>query len=676
MAKGLKTKLNDDPLAALLTSAGIAQSSDAIRALVKGVAAAPPGIAPDAWLSLLPAPPTHGLCETLLACAAEARAVFAAEKAAPAGPERLDALRAELARTTLDGFLIPRADEHQGEYVPRGSARLAWLTGFTGSAGFAIVLANEAAIFVDGRYTLQLREQLATDRFTPLHVTEHPPHAWLRDALKPGMRIGFDPWLLTPSGLKPFARACEEAKAELVACETNPIDRIWQDRPPPPISAVRSHDLRFAGEPSEEKRQQIAAGLKGADAVFLSEPATIAWLLNVRGGDLSHTPLPLSFALLYEDASLDWFIDPRKLTEDLRAHLGPSVRVKGRPDLAGTLAGLGEQKRTVLIDPGNVPAFVATELTAKGAKVRQGADPCALPKACKNATELRGARAAHLRDGAALVRFLALLGEKGPRGDLTEMSAADALEDFRRECEHFRGLSFPTISGAGDHGAIVHYRASSETNRRIAPDMLYLVDSGAQYLDGTTDVTRTVAIGCPTAEQRDRFTRVLKGHIVLAQARFPEGTTGSQLDILARGALWQAGLDYDHGTGHGVGSYLGVHEGPQRISKRPDPTALRAGMILSDEPGYYKTGAYGIRIESLVVVMKVAEAVTGERPVLGFEVLTLAPIDRALIDASLLNAEESAWLDGYHHRVCEELGPLLEADVRDWLKAACAPLKA
>ncbi len=383
---------------------------------------------------------------------------------------------------------------------------------------------------------------------------------------------------------------------------------------------------------------------------------------------MSHTPLALSFALLYDDATVDWFIDPRKLTEDLRAHLGPNVRAKTRSELTATLAELGKQKRTVLLDPGTVPSAVDMELRKQGATVKEGADPCALPKACKNAAELRGARTAHLRDGAALVRFLALLDAKGPSGDLTEMSAAAALEDFRRACEHFQSLSFPTISGVGDHGAIVHYKASPKTDRKIAPDTLYLVDSGAQYLDGTTDVTRTGAIGDPSAEQRDRFTRVLKGHIALAQARFPEGTTGSQLDTLARAALWQAGLDYDHVTGHGVGSYLSVHEGPQRISKHPNPIQLQPGMILSDEPGYYEAGAYGIRIESLVVVKEMAELV------LGFEVLTLAPIDRALIDAPLLNADETGWLDAYHARVFEELKPLLDAATQAWLKAACAPL--
>ncbi|MCE2509946.1 MAG: aminopeptidase P family protein [Alphaproteobacteria bacterium] len=669
MAKGLQTREAADPLARLLDEAGMAAAPDEIHALVRGVAAAPPGIEPEAWLGLLPSPPAPALKETLLALEAEARVAFAAERHAAATPERLAALRAELASLRLDGFLVPRADEHQGEYVPRAANRLAWLTGFTGSAGLAIVLKEKAAIFVDGRYTLQVREQVATDRFTPLHLTEDPPHAWLKAALKPGARIGFDPWLFTPSGLKPFARACKEAGAALVPGAANPVDRVWQDRPPSPISPVRVHDLCFAGEAGEAKRKRIAAALDDADAVFLSQPDSIAWLLNVRGGDLSHTPLPLSFALLYADASLDWFIDPRKVNAETKAHLGPGVRVRERTALLETLGGLGGRQRTVLLDPATTPVAVDAALRERGAVIRNGMDPCALPKACKNETELAGMRAAHRRDGAALTRFLALLDREGPKGGLTEISAADALEGFRRENEHFRGLSFPTISGAGAHGAIVHYRVTPETDARIAPDLLYLVDSGAQYLDGTTDVTRTVAIGAPTAEQRDRFTRVLKGHIALARARFPEGTAGSQLDALARAALWEGGLDYDHGTGHGVGSYLGVHEGPQRISKRADSVALRPGMILSDEPGYYETDAYGIRIESLVVVRREKSP-----PVLGFEVLTLAPIDRALIEKNLLDEEETAWLDAYHRRVFEALSPLLDASTKAWLQSVTAPL--
>ncbi|PCJ60186.1 MAG: X-Pro aminopeptidase [Rhodospirillaceae bacterium] len=663
-----------DPLTPLLEKAGLRASTAEIRDLVAGVAAAPRGIDATAWLALLPSPPPPDLRAALLSMETETRTSFAREESTPVTSGRLDALRAELARQKLDGFLVPMEDEYQGETIPRAAARLPWLTGFTGSAGFAVVLPAKAAIFVDGRYTLQVREQVDPDCFTPLHLIENPPGKWLQAALEPGMKIGFDPWLLTASGLKPFSKACAVAKATLVACEENPVDCIWADRPPPPLSPVRAHDLRFSGRESTAKRVEIAASLGDADAAFLSQPATIAWLLNVRGGDVAHTPLPLSFAILYRDGSLDWFLDRRKLSSNLRAHLGPDVCVKPRRDLADVLAKLGREKRTILCHPRSTPVWVDARLRQAGASVREGLDPCALGKACKNAVELEGARAAHIRDGVAMVRFLSFLAEEGPKGRLTEISAADALEEFRRHGEYFQDLSFPTISGGGDHGAIVHYQVSPETDRNLAPGMLYLVDSGAQYLDGTTDVTRTLAIGIPNDEQRDRFTRVLKGHIALAQARFPEGTTGSQLDALARGPLWQIGLDYDHGTGHGVGSYLGVHEGPQGISKRPNAVGLRPGMILSNEPGYYKAGAYGIRIENLLVVVVAGVGLAGDGTALEFETLTLAPMDRSLIDAALLNPAETAWLDAYHARVFKTLSPLLGTSERDWLKAATQPI--
>lgn len=664
------SKASSDALTPMLDAAGIPASATAIRDLVAGVAAAPIGVVADGWLALLPGTPTPQLRAALISLEARMRTDFEVEEAAPATPGRLAALRAELARRQLDGFLVPMGDEHQGEYVPRSAARLAWLTGFTGSAGFAIVLPEKAAIFVDGRYTLQVREQVAQDHFTPLHVTQDPPDQWLGGAIAAGMKIGYDPWLHTPTGLKVFSKACAAAQACLVPCAENPIDAIWAGKPPPPISPVLAHAPCFAGKESTKKRDEIANGLGSADAAFLSQPDSIAWLLNVRGGDLAYTPLALSFAILYRDGRLDWFVDPRKLGSGLQTHLGGHVHVQPRACLAETLGRLGKEGREVFCDS-HTPIWVEDHLRQAGATLRRGMDPCALAKACKNPAELDGTRGAHIRDGAALVRFLAFLAQEGPKGSLTEISAADALENFRKGNDHFRGLSFPTISGAGDHGAIVHYRATPKSDRRLTPGMLYLVDSGAQYLDGTTDVTRTLAIGSPNDEQRDRFTRVLKGHIALAMARFPEGTTGSQLDVLARTALWQVGLDYDHGTGHGVGSYLGVHEGPQGISKRPSTIALRPGMVLSDEPGYYKAGAYGIRIENLVVV-----TADGPDGVLGFETLTLAPMDRSLIEVSLLNAEETAWLDAYHRRVLGTLAPLLDGPTQGWLAAATEPIGA
>jgi Xaa-Pro aminopeptidase len=590
--------------------------------------------------------------------------------------EKVERLRAELRKEGLSGFLVPRADEHQGEYVPPCAQRLAWLTGFTGSAGLAIVLAEAAAIFVDGRYTLQVRDQTPDDVFEPHHVTESPPAEWLRLRLRQGDRLGYDPWLHTIESVERLEAACAKAEATLVPVRPNLVDRLWTDRPPPPRGPIVPHDLKHAGRPSPDKRREIAETLArdAVDAAVLTAPDSIAWLLNVRGADVEHTPVPLAFAVLHRDATVDLFVDPAKLTPGLPEHLGEGVRVCPPDGLGPTLDRLGEARRAVQADPGGVAAWVFQRLQAAGARVTRAPDPCLLPKACKNDVELAGARSAHEKDGVALCRFLAWLAREAPTGRLSEISAAERLDALRAEEPLFRDVSFPTISGAGPNGAIVHYRATPRTDRRIEPGMLYLVDSGAQYLDGTTDVTRTVAIGPPTAEQRDRFTRVLKGHIALATAHFPKGTTGSQLDALARLALWEAGLDYDHGTGHGVGSYLSVHEGPQRISKVGSAVALRPGMILSNEPGYYKTGEYGIRIESLVVVVPVTAPPGAEVALHGLETLTLAPIDRTLVEPSLLTATEVAWLDAYHARVWKVIGPKVDRGTAAWLATATRPL--
>lgn len=587
--------------------------------------------------------------------------------------DRLARLRAELARRGIAGFLVPRTDEYQGEYVPASAQRLAWLTGFTGSAGLAIVLPVVAAIFVDGRYTLQAQAEVDGALFQRRHLTEDPPAAWIAAALKTDEILGYDPRLHTIGEVERYRVAAESAGGRLVALEGNAVDAVWSDRPPPPLAPVVSHELRFAGESSTAKRAKIAAALadKKIDAVVLTAPDSIAWLLNIRGGDVPHTPLPLSFAVLQRDASVDLFIDARKLTPGLAAHLGPEVRIAAPDSFGAFLEQLAAAGKHIQADPANATAWVFDRI---GDAVLRAPDPCLLPKACKNAVELQGAREAHRRDGAALTRFLAWLARHAASGDLREIAVSDRLEAFRREGNLFRDLSFPTISGAGANGAIVHYRASPATELALAQGSLYLVDSGAQYLDGTTDVTRTIAIGAATPEMKDRFTRVLKGHIALAICRFPKGTTGSQLDALARGALWQVGLDYDHGTGHGVGSYLGVHEGPQRISKLPNNQALLPGMIVSNEPGYYKTGAYGIRIENLVVVTKLDGLGEGGREIYGFETLTLAPIDRAAIDPALLEPHEIAWLDSYHARVRSELLPLVDSDTAAWLVAATRPL--
>ena len=584
--------------------------------------------------------------------------------------ERLAALRAELARRGVAGFIVPRADEHQGEYVPAQAQRLAWLTGFTGSAGLALVLPEAAAIFVDGRYTLQAAAQVDEALYQHRHISEQPATEWIAVNLAPGQVLGYDAWLHTLPELDRYRAAAERAGGRLEPLDGNPLDAVWADRPGPPLATAEKHDLAFAGESAEAKRGRIAESLAGAgvEAAVLTAPDSIAWLLNIRGGDVEHTPLPLSFAIVRQDKSVELFIEPRKLAPGLAAHLGNAVSVAS-PDQFGPALGRLAGKR-VLIDPSSAASWVFDRLAAAKAEVQRGADPCLLPKACKNAVEIEGTRRAHRRDGIALARFFAWLSRQNGIG---ELAASDRLEAFRREGEHFRDLSFPTISGAGPNGAIVHYRATPASERRLEPGSLYLVDSGAQYLDGTTDVTRTVAIGTPAPEMRDRFTRVLKGHIALARCRFPKGTTGSQLDALARYALWQAGLDFDHGTGHGVGSYLGVHEGPQRISKIANAQPLLPGMIVSDEPGYYRTGAYGIRIENLVLVQPV-EIAGAEREMLGFETLTLAPIDRALIDPALLTEEERGWIDRYHDRVRSALAPHLDGDTARWLAAATAPI--
>jgi len=666
----------DAALTQMLRAAGSPYDAAGVRALLAGVLAAPPGLDPGLWLELVAPQVPPALAAQLAALRAEmaeARPVSAKLTLS----ERVAALRAELARRGVQGFLVPRADEHQGEYVPARASRLAWLTGFTGSAGLAIVLPNAAAIFVDGRYTLQAEAQVDGRIFERRHLVEPPPADWIAVALKSGECLAYDPWLHTVGEIERFRAAAERAGGRLEALSDNPVDAIWTDQPPQPLAPVLPHEVRYAGESAEAKRNTLGAALlrDRVDAAVLTAPDSIAWLLNIRGGDVPHTPLPLSFALLKSDGAVDLFIDRRKLTPAALRHLGNGVALLDPDQLGATLDRLGQEKRRLLADPASAASWIFERLQAAGAEVRRGSDPCQLPKACKNAIELDGTRNAHRRDGVALARFLAWLAREAPKGELREIAAANRLEALRREGQHFRDLSFDTISGAGSNGAIVHYHATAETEKRLEPGTLYLVDSGAQYLDGTTDVTRTVAIGAPNGEMRDRFTRVLKGHIALATCRFPKGTTGSQLDALARHSLWQAGLDFDHGTGHGVGSYLAVHEGPQRISKAANSQPLLPGMIVSDEPGYYKTGGYGIRIENLVVVTPMSRP-DDERELLGFETLTLAPIDRNLVDLNLMTTEERQWLDAYHARVCSEIGPLVDPATRAWLDAATAPLAA
>lgn len=661
-----------------LTAAGSRMGLNQLRRLLEGVAAAPKGERPADWLRLLDIEPDGALKAELLAVAArwrEARSATPDDQRAELA-KRLAALRNEFARQSLTGFLVPRADEFQGEYVPPRAERLAWLTGFTGSAGIAVVLADRAALFVDGRYTLQVREEADGALYEFRHVIDAPPDQWLLEHLPAGGRLGFDPWLHTVDGLVAIRQAVAAKGGTLVAVDTNPVDAVWTDQPPPPIAPVVPHPLAFAGREAGDKREKIGAELAAAgfDAAVITQPTSLAWLLNVRGADVPRTPLPLGFAVLHKDGAVDLFIEPLKLVHELPQHLGNGVVVAPPDGFGPALDRLGLEKRRVLVDRGSAGVWIVDRLKAAGADLVMGEDPCALQKACKNPVELDGMRAAHRRDGAAVTRFLAWLAKAAADGSIGEMEAAEKLVSFRRQNDNFRDLSFDTISGAGPNGAVVHYRASPRTNRRITPGELYLVDSGGQYLDGTTDITRTVAIGAPSDEARDRFTRVLKGHIALGAARFPRGTTGSQLDALARASLWQAGLDYDHGTGHGVGSYLSVHEGPQRISKIPNRVPLLPGMIVSNEPGYYKTGAYGIRIENLVTVVRLPAPQEGVAELYGFETITLAPIDRNLVDLSLISPAEIAWLDAYHARVRESLTPLLDTETAAWLAAATAPL--
>jgi Xaa-Pro aminopeptidase len=594
---------------------------------------------------------------------------------------RLAALREQLKADRLDGFVVPLTDEHMSEYVGSYAQRLAWLTGFQGSAGSAVVLPEEAAIFVDGRYTLQVRDQVDGEHWSYQSVPETSVADWLKAHAPDGGRIGYDPWLHTKEWVTRAREALAEKGAELVAVGDNPIDKIWADRPEPSRARLIVQEERHAGKSSAAKRHEMADWLKEqkADAAVLAALDSIAWTFNVRGKDVEHTPVALSFALVHDDGTADLFVASEKIGDEVRQHLGNGVRLHERSAFEGALAALAG--KSVVVDPERSVAAIFAALEGAGAKVIARRDPSILPKAIKNEAEIAGHRAAQARDGAALSRFLHWLSVEAPKGGVDELGAAAKLHSLRQACGDLRDLSFDTISGAGPNGAIVHYRVSAETNRPLEMDSLYLVDSGGQYPDGTTDVTRTVAIGTPSAEMKDRFTRVLQGHIAIARALFPDGTRGSQLDSFARQYLWRAGVDYAHGTGHGVGSFLAVHEGPQRISpvgsaQPGGDEPLKPGMIISNEPGYYKTGGYGIRIENLVLcVAKPAESgFAAEKELLGFETLTFAPIARDLIETAMLSADERGWVDAYHAEVLRIVGSQLDGDASAWLDAQCAPL--
>ena len=585
--------------------------------------------------------------------------------------DRLTRLRQELSARGLSGFIVPRADEHLGEYVPASAERLAWLTGFTGSAGLAVILPEKAAAFTDGRYVLQLAAQTDAELWERRHFTEDPPARWLTANAPANASIGYDPLLISEQALTVYT----DAGLSMVPVDGNPIDAIWRDRPAPPVAPAVPHPLEYAGRSADEKREQIAGLLRDAkqDAAVITDPASIAWLLNIRGGDVPYTPFVLGFALVHADRGTELFLDPAKLTDPTRAWLGNAVSVADRAALEPALRRLAGKR--VRVDRSGSAIWFAQKLRDAGAVVVADRDPCLLPKACKNDVEQQGFRQAHLRDAVAVCRFLHFLSEVGARGQETELSAAKVLVALREQVPGFQGESFPAISAAGEHGAIIHYRVTEESNRPIRRDESYLIDSGAQYTDGTTDITRTIWIGPsdPPSELRQRVTRVMKGHIAIATLAFPEGVGGAHLDAFARRALWQVGLDYDHGTGHGVGSYLSVHEGPVSLSRLAAPVPIAAGMVLSNEPGYYLPQQYGIRLENLLLVQPAALMGAG-KPFLRFETLTLAPFDRRLIEPTLLDPAELAWLDGYHARVQTEVGPLLDASARAWLAESCAPI--
>ncbi|MBY8828346.1 aminopeptidase P family protein [Hephaestia mangrovi] len=592
--------------------------------------------------------------------------------------DRLQALRDQLKRDRLDGFVVPLTDEHMSEYVGEYAQRLAWLTGFQGSAGTAVVMPEEAAIFTDGRYTLQVREQVDGRHWHYVGVPDTKVSDWIAEHAGNGARIGYDPWLHTRQWAAEAARALAEAGAELVAVDTNPVDAVWPDRPAPSDAKLAVQPNAAAGRSSAEKRQEIAdwLGAKKADAVVLSALDSIAWALNVRGGDVAHTPVALSYAIVSADGTADLYVAPDKMTDAVAQHLGNAVRVHDRIEFAPALGRFAGKR--VAADPDNAVAAIFDALEAGGATVLALPDPVVLAKAIKNDAEIAGHRAASVRDGAALSRFLRWVEQTAPKGGLTELDCVDKLLEFRQATGLLKDTSFDTISATGAHGASPHYHSTPQSNAELEPGQLYLVDSGGQYEDGTTDVTRVIPIGEPTDEMKDRFTRVLKGNIALDTALFPKGTNGGQLDGFARRPLWEAGLDFAHGTGHGVGAYLSVHEGPARIAKPIYPgggpaVPLQPGMILSNEPGYYKAGEYGIRIETLVLVIE-REVAGGDTPMLGFETLTFVPIERSLILPELLTASELAWLNAYHAKVLEKIAPELDGEDHAWLEAKCAPI--
>ncbi len=586
---------------------------------------------------------------------------------------RVSSLRKELAKQQLDGFLVPRSDEHQSEYVPACEERLEFISGFTGSAGFALILKNTAAIFIDGRYTLQIKLQVDTKIFTPVSSLEPNIREWMLNTVPTNARIGYDPRLHTTQDIERLAKILLCMSAELVAVQQNPIDLIWQNRPPASKNMVQIHPENLAGESTKSKIKRIKQSLlnDGIDALLVSDPHNSAWAFNIRGSDVCHTPIALCYALIPAEGTPTLFIDPAKLSDSIKEQLLLNVKLAPPDELNSALCQMINNKHKIRLDKATASIHLKNVIEQNNGVADLGEDPITKMKAIKNQSEIAGTRAAHMRDGAALVQFLAWLDIEATKGNLTEIDTVKALEHFRRKSGALKDVSFPTISGFGANGAIVHYRVTEQTNKQLTKG-LFLIDSGGQYIDGTTDVTRTVSIGTPTVDMKNNFTRVLKGMIAISKAVFPKGTNGAQIDVLARQFLWQAGRDYDHGTGHGVGSYLSVHEGPQRISKT-GTVALEAGMILSNEPGFYKPKSYGIRIENLILVEPHAFK-DSNKEFLSFETLTLAPIDKSLIMRSLLDKNERNWLNTYHAKVLKMISPLVPEKTKLWLEQACAPL--
>lgn len=597
-----------------------------------------------------------------------------------AGPSRVAALREHFDRLGIDGFLVPRADEYQGEYVPASAERLAWLTGFTGSAGMALIMRQEAVVFVDGRYTTQVVQQVDTATFTAGDLVGKPPHVWISENAPRGFRLGIDPWLHAGAEVKRLVKALEECGGSLVLLDRNPLDMIWTDRPAEPVGAVTVQQDVHAGQPASEKIAQMAKAVtaKNAKALLVTDPSSVAWIFNIRGQDVPHTPHPLARAIIAATGEAELFIDQRKLAGEAREHLASLATISAPEQLIERLAAVSRDGGRILVDGESTPLALSYTIESNGGVAVEAIDPARLPRAVKNAVELRGSAEAHVQDGAAMVHFLHWLDQQQP-GTISEIESVQKLEAFRAKIGQsmqnpLKDISFDTISGAGEHGAVIHYRVTTETDRKLLPGELFLIDSGAQYINGTTDITRTVAIGAVPQEQKRFFTLVLKGVIAISAARFPKGTRGCDLDPLARIALWKAGADYAHGTGHGVGSYLSVHEGPQRIARLSTQEFL-PGMILSNEPGYYRPGSFGIRIENLIYVTEPAPIEGGDLPMMGFETLTWCPIDLRLVLPELLTADERDWLNSYHAEVRKKLSPLIsEVDVLAWLEKATQPV--